>query len=87
MKPEPTSELISDPTSDPTLEPTNGWIEYKKLILSDLKELNDDYKGLRGEIAALREDVAGLKVKSGIWGAIAGVIPVAIGLLILFFSR
>ena len=80
---EPTSELISDPTSDPT----NGWIEYKKLILSDLKELNDDYKGLRGEIAALREDVAGLKVKSGIWGAIAGVIPVAIGLLILFFSR
>lgn len=26
------------------------------------------------------KDIAGLKVKSGIWGAIAGMIPVAIGL-------
>lgn len=26
------------------------------------------------------KDIAGLKVKSGVWGAIAGMIPVAIGI-------
>ncbi len=32
----------------------------------------------RARIGILREDVAGLKVKSGIWGAIGGMVPVAI---------
>ena len=32
------------------------------------------------------KDIAGLKVKSGIWGAIAGMIPVSIGLTMWIMS-
>ena len=31
-------------------------------------------------------DLAGVKVKSGVWGAIAGIIPVALGLAYLMFK-
>lgn len=33
-----------------------------------------------------RVDIAGLKVKSGIWGAIAGMVPVSIGLVLWIMS-
>lgn len=33
---------------------------------------------LAREMQQLREEVAGLKVKSGVWGAVAGAIPAAV---------
>jgi len=60
----------------------NGWDEYKKLILKEIKDLSDKTSRLEKRmdtqmelISTIREDIAGLKVKSGIWGFIGGGIP------------
>jgi len=58
----------------------------------------DELKAVVGEVRAaqheqaremvlLREDVAGLKVKAGIWGAIAGAIPAVVVALYWFLKR
>lgn len=59
-----------------------GWTEYRRLILSELERINkalheidekiDDK--LIGEVAKLKVDVGMLQVRSGIWGAIAGIV-------------
>ena len=72
----------------------NGWDEYRKLVLLELKQLNEGIKDIHKkidliqikEITKIREDVAGLKVKAGIWGATAGLIPVAIMVIIKVMS-
>ncbi|HLA82470.1 MAG TPA: hypothetical protein VJP78_12760 [Thermoleophilia bacterium] len=58
----------------------------------------DELKAVVGEVRAaqheqaremvlLREDVAGLKVKAGIWGAIAGAIPAIVVALYWFWGH
>lgn len=41
---------------------------------------------LEGKVDVCIKDIAGLKVKSGVWGAIAGMIPVTIGLAMWIMS-
>ncbi len=60
---------------------SNGWIEYRRLVLSELERLNEGQEETRDEVRAIRTDIATLKVKSGLWGAAAGVIPAAIAIV------
>ncbi len=60
----------------------NNWNEWKNLVLNELKTLNTRMDTTAKEIVTIREAIAGLKIKSGIWGAIAGTIPVLIALAI-----
>lgn len=60
----------------------NGWNEYEKLVLHQLRELQEKADKNLEEHAAIKEDIATLKVKSGVWGLIGGMIPVGIALLI-----
>ena len=39
------------------------------------KEHREDMQAMRAGISDVRVDVAGLKVKAGIWGAMAGIVP------------
>jgi len=39
------------------------------------------------QIIALRESVAGLRVKAGVWGLIAGALPALGATLLWFFGR
>ena len=60
----------------------NGdWREYKKLVISEIDRLSDHIGSLESKIDHLRGDVVMLKVKSGIWGLFAGLIPVTIAML------
>lgn len=50
--------------------------------MNDVEQLIlDELRCLKASVATVREDVAGLKVKAGIWGAVAGLGAVAIVLL------
>lgn len=70
----------------------DGWNEYKRLILSELERISDSLSDIDekmdnkiiNEVAKLQVEIAMLKVKSGIWGALAGVIA-AISILLLSF--
>tara|TARA_R110000824_G_scaffold113930_2_gene264025 strand:- start:475 stop:681 length:207 start_codon:yes stop_codon:yes gene_type:complete len=60
---------------------SGDWREYKKLVISEIDRLSGHILGLEKKIDHLRSDVVMLKVKSGMWGLLAGLIPVTIALL------
>lgn len=56
----------------------SGWSAYEKLVMDKLATMENDIQGLDEKITLLRIDVAQLKVKAGIWGAAAGMVPALI---------
>lgn len=65
----------------------DGWQEWSKFVLKELKRLGDAYEDLtkkvNDELSELKAEVAMLKVKSGVYGLLGG----AILLLIFYLSR
>ena len=64
----------------------DGWSAYEKLVLDKLESLEHGLDELRGEVVAVRIDVATLKVKAGMWGAAFGMVPALITALVAFIS-
>ncbi len=60
----------------------NDWEKWSVYILKELERLNDCYEESRKEIIKIGKDIVSLKVKSGMWGVIGGMVPICIGLLI-----
>ena len=67
------------PKSNPGTE--NGWQEWGKHVLAELERLNKQGEEQTRIVMALREDIAGLKVKAGIWGLVGGMLPALAALL------
>ena len=59
-----------------------------KTLNEKIDEINKDNKEEHGEIFsklnAMAADIAALKVKSGVWGFIAGAIPASITFIVLY---
>lgn len=53
----------------------DDWAELKELVLNEIRRLNDCIVQTTEEQVQLRIDVATLKVKAGLWGALMGFIP------------
>lgn len=80
--------------SDPgTIAP--GWSEYKLLVLDKLemvcaqiKELEHKVDSFRSDdIAGVKVDIALLKQKAGMWGAIAGLVPSLIAAVVWWLTH
>tara|TARA_Y100000310_G_scaffold234094_1_gene237028 strand:- start:635 stop:841 length:207 start_codon:yes stop_codon:yes gene_type:complete len=57
----------------------NGdWYAHKKLVMSELERISSRMGMIEKKLDMLRSDVILLKVKSGVWGLMAGLIPVTI---------
>jgi hypothetical protein len=68
---------------------SNGWNEWSKHVLLELNRLNGLYSQLTDaiqerndamnkEIQDIRVELATLKVRASIWGALAGLVPALI---------
>ena len=68
------------------MEKTNGWENLGSHVLAELKRINTAYEKLDEKLDKAMIEIAGLKIKSGIWGLIAGAIPVIIGLILYLFK-
>lgn len=72
-----------------------GWNEYKLLVLDQLEGLKGQVRSLEAKVDGFRADdianvkveIALLKQKAGIWGAIAGLVPGAIAALVWYLSK
>ena len=64
---------------------SNGWQENKLYIKSMLKDLKKDIESIENKITEIKVDIAGLKVKSGVWGVMGGLIPALMMILYLIF--
>lgn len=71
-------------------DPRISWMHDGNMLLEGVREckeavnnMADEMKEVRQvDIPGLRVEIAKLTVKAGIWGAIAGAIPVGIGMLV-----
>ena len=67
-------------TSLPKKENGNyDWIEYRKLVLSDISTLKVDVKEIKGEQIKIKLDLRELKTRATIWGGVGGFI---VGLIV-----
>lgn len=55
-----------------------GWERYQLHVLKELKRIGDEVSHVHAEIHTMMTEISMLKLKSGIWGALAGAIPVVI---------
>jgi hypothetical protein len=73
----------------------SGWNSYQKLVLGKLSEHSATLGALTEELAELRKkdvtdlkvEIAMLKVKAGLWGATAGVIPGFLAILYVWLNH
>lgn len=67
--------------------PPADWSEYQKLVMAELERHNEVLEGLSKQINDIHIEIAMLKVKSGLWGAAAGFLAVALQMIISFVLR
>lgn len=65
----------------------NGWKEWSKYVLKELERLNTCYASTDRRLQQISVDIAMLKVKAGLWGAMGGALPVAITLAVIYLKK
>jgi len=60
----------------------NGWNKYQVFVTSELKRMNLKLIEIEKNVCLSSSQLAKLEVKSGIWGLMGGLIPVAVYLVI-----
>lgn len=76
------------------MSPHEGWDAWRKHILLELERMNtahekqvDKIDSLIEHNATVKSDIASLKVKAGLWGAVAGFIPAFVSLIYFLIKR
>ncbi len=64
-----------------------GWEGYERLVMSKLEDLGADIHRVEDKVEALLIDVAMLKVKAGVWGAVAGLIPASVAVVLMVVGQ
>ena len=70
----------------------DGWNEYRKLVLSQLIDLNKSVEKLNDrfdtylskDISNVKMEIATLKVKAGLWGLLGASIPSSVAIIVHF---
>lgn len=56
----------------------NGWSEYSRLVLAELKRLDGELRQVNISLKEIQVELAMLKVKAGVWGSIGALIPIIV---------
>lgn len=78
---------------DSTME-AESWVEYRRLILQALERMDSEIGKVNGkidqfraeDIASLKVEVAMLKVRAGMWGAVSGLITGVLAALVAYMK-
>ena len=65
----------------------NGWDQYQKLVMDKLDEHDGKFSNIESKLTQIQIDIATLKVKAGVWGGIAGLVPVILGLVLFYATQ
>ena len=85
------AKILGDPLMPKVPQPNSAhgdsWYEYQRLVLSELDRLNTVTGNTNTVVVEMSKEIAMLKVKSGLWGAAAGVLPVAVLLIVQYLMK
>ena len=56
-----------------------SWVEYRRLVLSEISTLKADVKSIRDDQVKIKLDIRELRTKATLWGGVAGFV---VGLII-----
>ena len=70
-----------------TEEGQTGWGEYRELVLSNLEEIKKSAQETEVRLRGIELEIALLKLKSSLWGGLAGLGAFTATWLIQFLSR
>jgi len=65
----------------------NNWTQWSQYVLKELERNNLDHDTISKKLDKIFVEIATLKVKSGIWGTIGGLVSAAIFLLINYIKK
>ena len=65
----------------------NGWSKYEKMVIDKLDDHDDKFSGIEDKLTQIQVDIATLKVKASVWGGLAGLVPVVLGLVLFFVTQ
>ena len=65
----------------------NSWGQYQKLVMEKLEKHDGNFTNIDSKLTQIQVDIATLKVKAGVWGGIAGLVPVVLGLVLFYASK
>jgi len=65
----------------------NSWSQYQKLVIDKLNEHDSKFMAIESKLIQIQVDIATLKVKAGVWGGIAGLVPVVLGLVLFYATQ
>ena len=55
--------------------------------MDKLDEHNEKFTNIESKLTQIQVDIATLKVKAGVWGGVAGLVPVVLGLVLFFATQ
>ena len=70
-----------EPHNDQESSVDNGWHEYQRHVLAELKRLDSTLHAVQEDVSEIRLHVAVLRTKAITWGAVGGVVMWALGFL------
>jgi len=62
------------------------WSDYEKLVLNELERHNNLIEHIRKDVGFIYSEIAGLKVKSGLWGMVGAAIPIGLAVALKFIE-
>ena len=68
-------------------ESMEQWDQWGIHILEELKRLSIGIEDMKTDLSSLKQEIAMLKVKSGVWGCIGALIPITITIVIWFATK
>lgn len=61
--------------------------KYEKMVVDKLDHHDTRFGLIESKLTQIQVDIATLKVKAGVWGGIAGLVPVVLGLVLFYVTQ
>ena len=65
----------------------NNWTQWSQYVLKELERNNGDHESMSDKLDKIAVEIAMLKVKSGLWGTIGGLVSAAVFLLVNYMKK
>jgi len=65
----------------------DSWSKYEKMVIDKLDDHDSKFGLIENKLTQIQVDIATLKVKAGVWGGIAGLVPVVLGLVLFYVTK